>query len=342
MAKKILVTGGCGFIGSNFVLHLIRNRPDVEVVNLDALTYAGNLQNLAEVEGEQRHTFIRASICDEQWVDQIMEDGIDAVVNFAAETHVDRSIKDPAKFVQANLVGTQTLLWAAKKHGVKRFVQIGTDEVYGSLGPSGTFTETSPLKPNNPYSASKAGADLLVRAFHKTFGMDTVITRCTNNYGPYQFPEKAIPVFIGNALDDRPIPVYGDGLHVRDWLYVGDHCRAIEMVMENGRAGEIYNVGGGNELPNIELAKIILKELKKPESLIQFVKDRPGHDRRYALDSSKLRRELGWAPLVPLAEGIPMTIRWYLKPQDLVNRVKTGQYRAYYDEHYHKMHGLKE
>ena len=342
MSGKILVTGGCGFIGSNFVLHVIRSRPELEIVNLDKLTYAGNLENLAEIEAEPRHTFVHGDICDEDLVDRIMSEGIDTVVNFAAETHVDRSIKGPAAFIRANVVGTQVLLCAAHAHGVQRFVQVGTDEVYGSLGPTGTFTEDSPLRPNNPYSAGKAGADLLVRSFHKTYGMNTVITRCTNNYGPFQFPEKAVPVFVGNALEDRPIPVYGDGMHVRDWLYVGDHCRAVEMVMDNGRPGEVYNVGGSNELPNLELAKLILKELKKPESLIQFVKDRPGHDRRYALDSFKLRSELGWKPLVPLAEGIPMTVRWYLKHQDWLARVKSGEYQDYFHKHYHETHGLKE
>ena len=342
MATRILVTGGCGFIGSNFVLHMIHTRPEIDVVTLDCLTYAGNLENLAEIEGELRHTFVHGDICDTELLDKVMAKGIDVIVNFAAETHVDRSIKDPTAFVRTNVVGTQVLLAAAHKHGVKRFVHVGTDEVYGSLGPTGTFTEQSPLRPNNPYSASKAGADLLVRSYHKTFGLNTIITRCTNNYGPFQFPEKAIPVFLGHAVEDKPIPVYGDGLHVRDWLYVNDHCRAIEMVMEQGRAGEVYNVGGSNELPNIEMAKLILKELGKPESLIQFVKDRPGHDRRYALESLKLQQELGWKPLVPLAEGIPMTVRWYLKHQDWMKKVKSGEYQDYYREHYQESHGLEE
>ena len=320
--RKILVTGGCGFIGSNFVLHLLRTRKDLEVVNLDKLTYAGNLANLAEIEGDPRHRFVRGDICDEALVGRLLADGVDSVVNFAAETHVDRSIQDSAPFILTNVGGTHALLAAARKNKVRKFIQVGTDEVYGSLGPSGQFTEDSPLQPNNPYSASKAAADLLVRAFQRTYGMDATITRCTNNYGPFQFPEKAIPVFIGNALEDRPIPVYGDGLHVRDWLFVEDHCRAIEAVMERGRAGEVYNVGGGNELPNIELARLILRELKKPESLIQFVKDRPGHDRRYALDSSKLSRELGWKPLVSLAEGIPRTVRWYCEHQDWLRKVQ--------------------
>ena len=340
--RKILVSGGCGFIGSNFVLHLLRTRKDVQVVNLDKLTYAGNLANLAEIEGDARHRFVRGDICDVALVGRLLADGADSVVNFAAETHVDRSIQDSAPFILTNVGGTHALLTAARKNKVRKFIQVGTDEVYGSLGPSGLFTEDSPLQPNNPYSASKAGADLLVRAFQRTYGMDATITRCTNNYGPFQFPEKAIPVFIGNALVDRPIPVYGDGLHVRDWLFVEDHCRAIEAVMERGRAGEVYNVGGANELPNIELARLILRELKKPESLIQFVKDRPGHDRRYALDSSKLSRELGWKPLVSLAEGIPRTVRWYCEHQDWLRRVQTGEYQEYYRKHYHERHGLQE
>jgi dTDP-glucose 4,6-dehydratase len=340
--RKILVTGGCGFIGSNFVLHLLRTRKDVQVVNLDKLTYAGNLANLSEIEGDPRHRFVRGDICDEALVGRLLADSVDSVVNFAAETHVDRSIQDSAPFILTNVGGTHALLTAARKNKVRKFIQVGTDEVYGSLGPSGLFTEDSPLQPNNPYSASKAGADLLVRAFQRTYGMDATITRCTNNYGPFQFPEKAIPVFIGNALVDRPIPVYGDGLHVRDWLFVEDHCRAIEAVMERGRAGEVYNVGGANELPNIELARLILRELKKPESLIQFVKDRPGHDRRYALDSSKLSRELGWKPLVSLAEGIPRTVRWYCEHQDWLRRVQTGEYQEYYRKHYHERHGLQE
>ena len=340
--RKILVTGGCGFIGSNFVLHLLRTRKDVQVINLDKLTYAGNLANLSDIEGDPRHRFVRGDICDEALVGRLLADGADTIVNFAAETHVDRSIQDSAPFILTNVGGTHALLAAARKNKVRKFIQVGTDEVYGSLGPSGRFTEDSPLQPNNPYSASKAGADLLVRAFQRTYGMDAAITRCTNNYGPFQFPEKAIPVFIGNALEDRPIPVYGDGLHVRDWLFVEDHCRAIEAVMERGRAGEVYNVGGGNELPNIELARLILRELKKPESLIQFVKDRPGHDRRYALDSSKLSRELGWKPLVSLAEGIPRTVRWYCEHQDWLRRVQSGEYQEYYRKHYHERHGLQE
>ncbi len=340
--RTVLVAGGCGFIGTNFVLHLLRTRPELRVVNLDKLTYAGNLENLAEVEGHPNYRFVKGDICDEALVDKLLGEGVDVLVNFAAETHVDRSIKDPAEFIRSNVVGVQTLLVCARKRNVRRFIQIGTDEVYGSLGPSGRFTEDSPLQPNNPYSASKAAGDLLVRAFHKTHGMDAVITRCTNNYGPFQFPEKAIPVFVSNAMQDRPIPVYGDGLHVRDWLYVEDHCRAIESAMERGRAGEVYNIGGGNELPNIELARLILRELKKPESLIQFVTDRPGHDRRYALDSAKIQKELNWRPRVTLAEGIPRTVRWYLEHQEWLGKLRSGDYLEYYRRHYHQTHGLKE
>jgi len=339
---RILVTGGCGFIGSNFVLHMLQERPDVEIVNLDALTYAGNLASLADALDNPRHRFVRGNIGDEKLVAELLADGMDAVVNFAAETHVDRSIKDSRPFVRTNVQGTLNLLRLAREHGVGRFVQVSTDEVYGTLGPTGTFTEESPLQPNNPYSASKASADMLCRAFHETHDINVVVTRCTNNYGPFQFPEKAIPVFVGNALEDRPIPVYGDGLHVRDWLYVGDHCRAVAMVLEKGRPGEVYNVGGSNELPNIELVRLILKELGKPETLIQFVKDRPGHDRRYALDSSRLQRELGWKPRVALTDGIPMTVRWIRENRTWLDGVKSGAYQDYYREHYHERHGLKE
>jgi dTDP-glucose 4,6-dehydratase len=338
----LLVTGGCGFIGSNFVLYMLRTRPDVKIVNLDKLTYAGNLGNLAEISGDERHTFVRGDICDEVLVDELVGNGVDAIVHFAAESHVDRSIKDCRPFIQANVIGTQVLLDAARKHDVDTFLQVGTDEVYGSLGPTGTFTESSILQPNNPYAVTKASADMLVRAYHETYGMKTIITRCTNNYGPFQFPEKAIPVFIGNASQDKPIPMYGDGLHVRDWLYVEDHCSAIALALEKGQGGEVYNIGGGNELPNIELARLILKELGKPETLIQHVKDRPGHDRRYALDSAKLRAELGWVPKTSLKDGIPMTVRWYMENEEWLANVTSGAYREYYRKHYHDQHGLEE
>ena len=340
--KTVLVTGGCGFIGANFVLHLLRTRDDVRVVNLDKLTYAGNLENLAELEGEERHKFVRGDVCDGVLVEDVMAGGVEVVVNFAAETHVDRSIQDARPFIEANVLGAHTLLAAARKHKVGCFVQVSTDEVYGSLGPSGTFSEDSPIQPNNPYSASKTAADMLVRSFYHTYGMKAIITRCSNNYGPFQFPEKAIPVFIGNALEDKPIPVYGDGLHIRDWLYVEDHCRAIETVMERGRGGEVYNIGGGNELPNLELARLILDELGKPHSLIQHVKDRPGHDRRYAMDAAKLRRELGWEAQMTLREGIPLTVKWYLEHRDWLAHVKSGAYQDYYHQHYHQRHGMKE
>ena len=340
--RRILVTGGCGFIGSNFVVHLVENRPDLSVVTLDKLNYAGNLANLARIEGNPRHRFVKGDICDRELVEGLLADGVDVIVNLAAETHVDRSIKDAAPFIMNNVMGVETLLSSALHCGVERFVQIGTDEVYGSLGKEGTFTEESPLQPNNPYSASKAAADLLIRAYHRTHGLNAVITRCTNNYGPFQFPEKAIPVFITNAVSDRPIPVYGDGMHVRDWIYVEDHCRAVEMIMERGRAGEVYNIGGGNEMPNIEMVRTILKELGKPESLIQHVKDRPGHDRRYALDSSKLQRELGWKPKVSLKDGLSRTIRWFRENQEWLNGVRSGAYMEYYRTHYHDAHGLRE
>jgi len=339
---KILVTGGCGFIGSNFVRHVVENRTDWSVVNLDKLTYAGNLENVADLEGNPRYQFVRADIADEDTVDRVVSDGVDVVVNFAAETHVDRSISDPRPFVRANVQGVLALLTAAQRHGIRRFVQIGTDEVYGSLGPSGYFTEESPLRPNNPYAATKAAADLLVRSFHHTHGLDVVITRCTNNYGAYQFPEKVIPLFVSNAAEDRPLPLYGDGLHVRDWLFVVDHCRAIERVIEAGRPGETYNVGGNNELTNLELTRILLKALGKPESLIKFVKDRPGHDRRYALDSSKIQAELGWNPEHSLREGLPLTIKWYLDHKEWWQRIKSGEYTEYYKRHYGERHGLEE
>ena len=340
--KRILVTGGYGFIGSNFILYVLENRPDLEVINLDKLTYAGNAENLAAVESDPRYKFVRGDIADEQLVEDVVGRGVDAIVNFAAETHVDRSIQDCRPFTTTNFIGTRVLMDAARKRGVARFLQVSTDEVYGSLGPSGTFTEASPLLPNNPYAASKAAADLLIRAYHRTYDMHLLVTRCTNNYGPFQFPEKAIPVFISNALEDRPIPVYGDGLHVRDWLYVMDHCSAVLAVLEKGEAGKVYNIGGENELPNIELAKLILREVGKPESLIQHVKDRPGHDRRYALDSSRLRDELGWEPAVTLAEGIPRTVRWYLEHQQWLEHVRSGAYKEYYRQHYLDRHGLKE
>ena len=317
--KKILVTGGAGFIGSNFVIHMLKSRNDCSIVNFDLLTYAGNLDNLNEIKDDPRYAFVKGDICDNAAVKKLFEDeNFDYVVHFAAESHVDKSITGPAQFVITNVLGTQVLLQAAKEawgddYGDKRFVHVSTDEVYGTLGKTGLFTETTPLAPNSPYSASKAGSDLLVRSYFETFGFPALITRCSNNYGPFQFPEKLIPLMITNALADKPLPVYGDGMNVRDWLYVCDHCSAVETVLFKGALGEVYNIGGNNEKYNIDIVKIILAELGKPETLITYVKDRLGHDRRYAIDSSKIQRELGWSPSVVFENGIRDTIKWYLQ-----------------------------
>jgi dTDP-glucose 4,6-dehydratase len=316
---KILVTGGCGFIGSNFILHMLSSRDDCSIVNLDALTYAGNPDNLRSVEKDARYTFVKADICDATACSgAFAHHDFDAVVHFAAESHVDRSITGPAAFVLTNVLGTQNLLECARiawkgTFDKKRFVHVSTDEVYGSLGPTGSFSETTPLAPNSPYSASKAGSDLIARAYFETYGFPALVTRCSNNYGPYQFPEKLIPLMITNALANKPLPVYGDGLNIRDWLYVVDHCRAIETVLAKGKPGQVYNVGGSNERPNIDIVNFVLRELGKPESLIGFVPDRLGHDRRYAIDAGKIRRELGWEPQVMFYDGIRMTIKWYLE-----------------------------
>lgn len=308
---NILVTGGAGFIGSNFVLYLLRNYPQYRIVNLDALTYAGNLENVQAAEQQPNYTFIKGDIADAGLVETIFQGGVDAVVNFAAESHVDRSIADPGVFVRTNVLGTQVLLDAARRHNIAKYMQISTDEVYGSLGDTGLFTEETPLAPNSPYAASKAGGDLLVRAYHETYGLPVNITRCSNNYGPYQFPEKLIPLMIANALTDKELPVYGNGLNIRDWLYVEDHCSAIDLVLHRGENGEVYNIGGNNERTNLQIVKTILAELGKPEALIRFVDDRPGHDRRYGIDAAKIKRELGWKPRYPFATGIRETIRWY-------------------------------
>jgi dTDP-glucose 4,6-dehydratase len=332
---KLLVTGGCGFIGSNFILHMLASYPDVTIVNLDLLTYAGNLENLkdADLYGE-RHRFVRGDIADRDLVRSLLSDRFDAVINFAAESHVDRSIMDSSAFVRTNVLGTEVLLDACREQNVGRFVQISTDEVYGSLGEEGAFTEDHPLAPNSPYSASKASADLLVRSFHKTYGMDAVITRCSNNYGPFQFPEKLIPLMITNALSNVELPVYGDGMNVRDWIHVTDHCRAVDFILRKGRAGAVYNIGARSEHPNLAIVRHILARLEKPESLIRFVKDRPGHDRRYAIDESRLRDELGWEPTVQLEEGLDQTIRWYIEHEPWWQRVKSGEYRRYYKKWY--------
>ncbi len=326
---KILVTGGCGFIGSNFV-RLYGGR--AELVLLDALTYAGNLENLKGFE--EKFQFVRGDVGDEKQVDSILAQGFDAVVHFAAESHVDRSLYGPLAFVKTNVQGTLILLEAARRHRVARFVQVSTDEVYGSLPETGVFTESTPLAPNSPYSASKAGADLLCRAHHHTFGFPVVVTRSSNNYGPFQYPEKFIPLFISNALEDKECPLYGDGMNVRDWLHVEDNCRAIWAALERGRPGEVYNIGGGNERPNLEVARAILRLLGRSERLIRFVADRPGHDRRYAIDTTKIRTELGWRPEIPFEEGLRRTVEWYRENRGWADRVRTGEYRRFYEEHY--------
>jgi len=328
------VTGGAGFIGSNFVRLALGELADLEILNYDALTYAGNLENLAELRRDARHRFVRGRIEDPRAVREAMGDGVDAVVNIAAESHVDRSILDARPFVETNVLGTQVLLDAASERGVQRFLQVSTDEVYGSLGTDGAFTESSPPAPNSPYSASKAAADMLVRAAWKTHGLPALVTRCSNNYGPYQFPEKLIPLMVSNALEDKPLPVYGDGLHVRDWIHVEDHCRALMLVVAKGRPGEVYNIGGRSERPNIEVVREILRQVGKPESLIRFVKDRPGHDRRYAIDCSRIVRELGWQPRWTFEKGLADTLRWYREHEAWWRRVKDGSYRQFYDQWY--------
>jgi dTDP-glucose 4,6-dehydratase len=332
---RVLITGGCGFIGSNLVRHLLRTRPDVEVVNLDALTYAGNLESLSDLEGDPRHHFVRGDVCSREVVAELLaRHRIEAVMHLAAESHVDRSILGPEVFCRTNALGTATLLEAARRAEVRRFVQVSTDEVYGSLGPTGQFTEATPLCPSSPYSASKAGADLLALAYHHTFGMDVLVTRCSNNYGPYQFPEKLIPLMIMNALEGKSLPVYGDGMNVREWLHVEDHCAALALLLERGRGGEVYNIGSNDERGNIQVVRRILEVLGKPESLIRFVADRPGHDRRYAIDSSKLRGELGWQPRHDFEAGLAATISWYLANERWWRRVTSGEYATYYDTQY--------
>ncbi len=328
---KILVTGGAGFIGSNYVRLLIAERDD-RVVNLDLLTYAGNLENLAGLEDHPRYRFVRGDIRDLAAVAALLaEERIDAIVNFAAESHVDRSIDAPFEFLDTNARGTLVLLQAARAHGIARFVQVSTDEVYGSLAPeAAAFTEMSPIAPNSPYAASKAAADFLCRAYHHTFGLPVLITRCSNNYGPYQFPEKLIPLMLANALEDKPLPVYGDGQNVRDWLYVEDHCRAIDLVLRRGLPGEVYNIGGRNEWRNLDLVRQLLATLDKPESLITLVPDRPGHDRRYAMDASKIERTLGWTPAHDFPRGLRRTVDWYLANRPWWEKIRSGAYRDFY------------
>jgi dTDP-glucose 4,6-dehydratase len=333
--KHVMVTGGAGFIGSNFVRYLLQKYTDCEVVNFDKLTYAGNLENLRDVAEDPRYHFVKGDICEPEDVTTVLRDyRVDTLVHFAAESHVDRSILGAAVFVQTNVLGTQVLLEAARDAGIHRFVHVSTDEVYGSLGPGGKFTEITPLHPNSPYAASKAGSDLIALAYRHTFGLPVVLTRCSNNYGPYQFPEKLIPLMIINALRDIPLPVYGDGMNVRDWLHVTDHCEAIDAVMASGKDGEVYNIGGNNEWKNIDIVRLILRQLGKPESLITFVKDRPGHDRRYAMDASRIMTELGWKPSHTFEQGIVETVRWYVDHESWWRGVMSGEYMQYYRKQY--------
>lgn len=348
----VLVTGVAGFIGSNFVYYYLKKYPKRKIIGLDILTYAGNLDNLSGLSKEEseRFTFIKGNICDAELISRLLgEYSVDIIINFAAESHVDRSIKDPSLFLQSNVLGTGVLLDCARKdwynngkwRNGRKFLQISTDEVYGSLGSEGYFSETTPLDPHSPYSASKTAADLLVKTYYDTYGMPVLVTRCSNNYGPYQFPEKLIPLIIRNALNHEILPIYGDGRQVRDWLYVEDHCRAIDLVLEKGQYGQIYNIGGNNEWQNIDIVKLILSILQEitkdqsiDENLIKYVKDRPGHDRRYAIDANKIRNELGWEPTTKFNEGIRKTVLWYLNNQDWLNKVISGEYLKFYDENY--------
>jgi len=331
---RVLVTGGAGFIGSNFIRLLLTSRQDVEVINFDKLTYAGNPESLSDLADDPRYHIVRGDIADAADVEQVFQRKPDALVNFAAETHVDRSIEDASPFVRTNIMGTQCLLEAARRHKLPRFVHISTDEVYGSAPAGVTFTEETHLDPRSPYAASKASADHFVTAYANTYGVSALILRCTNNYGPYQFPEKLIPLIIANAREDKPLPIYGDGLQERDWLFVEDYARAIALVLEKGEAGKIYNVSAGQPQPNLKIVRTILQHLGKPESLMKYVQDRPGHDRRYALDSSKLQRELGWKPLVSFEDGIRRTIDWYVNNTEWLAHARSGEYLKYYERHY--------
>lgn len=324
---KILVTGGAGFIGSCFIRHMLKSHPDYKIINFDCLTYAGNIENLDDIKDNPNYSFVKADICDKKAVDKTVSE-VDCVINFAAESHVDRSILNPEIFIETNIKGTLNLLDCAKKRGIQRYLQVSTDEVYGTLGKDGYFTENTPLAPNSPYSASKAGADMLVRSYFETYKTPVLITRCSNNYGPYQYPEKLIPFFISKLLKGEKVPLYGDGLNVRDWLYVYDHCRAIDTVLHKGREGEVYNVGGHNEKSNIEITKIILKEMGRDESSIEYVKDRLGHDRRYAIDNTKITTELGWEPSLTFEEGIKLTINWYLNNIEWIKSIENKKAAA--------------
>jgi dTDP-glucose 4,6-dehydratase len=340
---KLLITGGAGFIGSNFVRYILARYPDYKVLNFDKLTYAGNLENLSGLENDPRHEFVQGDICDTGAVLDALKKGADAVINFAAESHVDRSILSSAEFIQTNIVGTLNLLESCRKNGTKRFIQISTDEVYGSLGDSGFFTENTPIAPNSPYAASKASADLLVRSYCHTHNFPAIITRCSNNYGPYQFPEKLIPLLISNAMSGIPLPIYGDGLNVRDWIHVRDHCAAIDAALHHGKEGEVYNVGARQELQNIDVARRILKALGKEESLLTYVQDRPGHDRRYAIDSSKIEAQLNWRAQTKFNAGLQETIAWYRNNSAWIEHVRSGAYLTYYDRMYgHRSQTLSE
>jgi dTDP-glucose 4,6-dehydratase len=333
--KKILVTGGAGFIGSNFINHILSTCDDYVIINLDKLTYAGNLENLRPSEGKKNYHFVKGDITNNELVDYLFNKySIKYVINFAAESHVDRSILGSEIFYRTNVVGTNVLLEAARRYHAEKFLQISTDEVYGSLGATGLFTEQTPLSPNSPYSSSKAAADMAALAFHHTYELPVVITRCSNNYGPLQFPEKLIPLMIINALGNKKLPVYGDGLNVRDWIYVIDHNKAAELVFEKGKSGEVYNIGASREMKNIEIVKLILKKLGKGEELIEYVKDRPGHDRRYAIDSSKIQNELGWKPSFEFEQAISDTIDWYLNNKSWWERIISGEYQKYYELQY--------
>lgn len=335
--KNILVTGGAGFIGSNYINSVLSARDDVKLINLDKLTYAGNLENLKKIENNKNYTFVKGDITNSELVDYIfIKHKISHVVNFAAESHVDRSILGSEIFFRTNVIGTNVLLEAAKRYNIEKFLQVSTDEVYGSLGSEGLFTEETPLSPNSPYSSSKASADMMALAFHHTYGLPVVITRCSNNYGPLQFPEKLIPLMIINALNNKKLPVYGDGLNVRDWIYVLDHNDAITLVLEKGKVGQVYNVGASREMPNIEIVKLILKKLGKGEDLIEYVKDRPGHDRRYAIDSTKIQNELGWSPKFDFENAIENTIDWYLQNKNWWERILNQEYLNYYEIQYGK------
>ncbi|MEK4176610.1 dTDP-glucose 4,6-dehydratase [Aeribacillus sp. FSL K6-1305] len=332
---NLLVTGGAGFIGSNFVRYMLEKYPNYKVVNYDLLTYAGNLENLKDVENHPNYTFVKGNINNREFVDYLVKTHeIDVIINFAAESHVDRSITDPDIFVKTNVLGTQALLDVAKANNIKKYVQISTDEVYGTLGETGYFTEQTPLAPNSPYSASKAGGDLLVRVYHETYGLNANITRCSNNYGPYHFPEKLIPLMITNALEGKELPIYGDGQNIRDWLHVKDHCAAIDLVIHKGRPGEVYNIGGHNERTNNEIVYLIVEKLGVSKDLIKYVADRPGHDRRYAIDPTKIMTELGWKPQYTFETGILETIQWYIDNQEWWKNIKSGEYMNYYQKQY--------